>query len=72
MQHLKTNANELQASNEYVSDKFLSKRYEVSRATIWRWVREGIAPRPYRFSTQCTRWKLAEILEWENKQEVAQ
>ena len=59
------------SAREYVSDKFCAKRYEVSRNTWWRWVREGHAPKPYRFSSQCTRWKLAEVEEWEAKREVA-
>lgn len=58
-------------NNGYVSDKFLSNRYEVSRQTWWRWVREGHAPKPYRFTSQCTRWKFSEVLEWEAKQEGA-
>jgi predicted DNA-binding transcriptional regulator AlpA len=55
----------------FVSDKYLSIRYEVSRATWWRWVREGDAPKPYRFTSQCTRWKLSEVLDWEAEQEGA-
>ena len=55
---------------EYVSDKFCSNRYEISRQTWWRWVREGLAPKPYRFTSQCTRWKLSDIEAWEASQEA--
>jgi predicted DNA-binding transcriptional regulator AlpA len=58
-------------NNGYVSDKYLSNRFEVSRATWWRWVREGDAPKPYRFTSQCTRWKLSEVLDWEASQGVS-
>lgn len=59
------------AASGYVSDKFLADRFEVSRATWWRWVREGHAPKPYRFTSQCTRWKLSEVLDWEASREVS-
>jgi len=29
-----------------VRDVAVAKRYSVSRATIWRWVREGLLPKP--------------------------
>lgn len=55
----------------YLSDKKVSERYEVSRATLWRWVREGQFPSPVKLSPGCTRWKLADIEAWEAKQEAA-
>lgn len=66
-----TAQNTLPEPGEYVSDKFCSHRYEISRATWWRWVREGNAPKPYRFTSQCSRWKLSEIEAWEASQEVS-
>ena len=50
---------------KYLSDKQCSNRYEVSRQTWWRWVRDGHAPKPVRLSPGCTRWKLADIEAWE-------
>ncbi|WP_322003340.1 helix-turn-helix transcriptional regulator [Marinobacter alexandrii] len=52
-------------SPRYVSDKQLSERLEVSRQTIWRWVREGNLPSPIKLGTNCTRWKLSDIENWE-------
>lgn len=49
----------------YVADQFCAERYAITRATWWRWVRQGTAPTPYRFTSQCTRWALAEIESWE-------
>lgn len=57
---------------KYLSDKHLAERYEVARATIWRWVREGRFPSPLKITAGCTRWKLSDIEQWEEKQEVAQ
>ena len=52
-------------SLQYISDKQLSERLEVSRQTIWRWVREGNLPKPIKLGSNCTRWKLSEIEAWE-------
>ena len=50
----------------YLNDKQLSSRFGVTRQTIWRWVRSlPTFPRPYSLSPGCTRWKLAEIEDWE-------
>lgn len=52
-------------SLRYVSDKQLSERLEVSRQTVWRWVREGNLPSPIKLGSNCTRWKLSDIEVWE-------
>jgi prophage regulatory protein len=52
-------------SLQYISDKQLSERLEVSRQTIWRWVREGNLPKPIKLGSNCARWKLSEIEAWE-------
>lgn len=51
------------ASSEtrYVRDTFLASRYDVSRNTIWRWVREGRLPKPERVGPGCTRFDLVAI-----------
>ena len=45
----------------YVSAGQLAERYEVNKATIWRWVKRDILPKPIRLSEQCTRFPLDEI-----------
>ncbi len=50
-------------SDKYLTDKDLSGRYAVSRATIWRWVKEGRIPSPHKLSPGCTRWRLSEVIE---------
>lgn len=56
---------------KYLSDKQVSERYDVSRATIWRWVRNGSFPSPIRITAGCTRWKLPDLEAWEAQQEGA-
>lgn len=55
---------------KFLSDKQLSQRYDVHRATWWRWVREGKAPKPVKFNGS-TRWRLDDLLQWEKEQENA-
>lgn len=46
---------------QFVRDTDLAERYSVSRATIWRWVREGRFPAPVTISPGTTRWSLEAI-----------
>jgi len=57
--------------NTYLSDIQLANRFSTSRATIWRWVATEKLPKPVKLSQGCTRWKLANIEEWEKAREEA-
>ena len=48
-------------TRRWVSDKTLSEYYEVSRCTIWRWVKLGKLPPPKNIGHRCTRWDFQEI-----------
>ncbi len=56
---------------EYYSDKQLAVRFSISRATVWRWVRQEKLPTPVQLSPGCTRWRFSEVEEWELKREAA-
>lgn len=56
---------------KYLSDKHVSERYGVSRATVWRWVREGRFPSPIKLTQGSTRWRLSDLEHWEAEQEGA-
>lgn len=49
---------------QYCSDKKLAARWEVSRATIWRWAAAGKIPRPTKING-ATRWRLSDLEQWE-------
>ncbi|KTG15991.1 MULTISPECIES: helix-turn-helix domain-containing protein [unclassified Guyparkeria] len=49
----------------HLKDWEAAARYGVHRNTWLRWVREGNAPKPVKFSEQCTRWRLADLEAWE-------
>ena len=56
---------------KYLSDKALAERYEVSRATIWRWAKNEQIPAPVKINGS-TRWLIESIEAWEAKQGAAQ
>lgn len=45
----------------------ISMRYKVSRATIWRWVKEGRFPQPVKLSPWTTRWREEDLQAFEKK-----
>lgn len=60
----------------YFSDVDLSRRYAVSRVTVWRWAGQGILPKPIRIGPNCTRWRADEVeaaeAKWLHAREVTQ
>lgn len=53
---------------QYLSDKLLAERFSVSRATIWRWTAEKKLPQPVKLAAGTTRWRLADIEQFEAQQ----
>ena len=51
--------------HEYFSDVDLSRRFAVSRVTVWRWSRTGDFPKPVRLGPNCTRWARDAVELWE-------
>lgn len=49
----------------FVTDTYLSQRYDVARQTVWRWVKSKNFPAPKKFSPGCSRWFLPEVEQWE-------
>jgi len=45
----------------------VSMRCKVSRATIWRWVKEGRFPQPVKLSPGTTRWREEDLQAFEKK-----
>jgi prophage regulatory protein len=51
----------------YISDRQLATRFNVQRSTIWRWCKtDPTFPKPVSLSPGCTRWRAAEIEQWES------
>lgn len=47
--------------SELASTKGKSGKLPVSQATIWRWVKEGKFPKPFKLGERITVWKLDEV-----------
>jgi prophage regulatory protein len=55
----------------YYSVRQVAERYDVSVATIWRWVKHGDLPAGRILSPGCTRWKGSDLQQWEQSKEAA-
>lgn len=45
----------------------------VSRATLWRWIKDGKFPQPFKLGENCTCWDASEIDAWlASRKEAAQ
>ena len=51
----------------FLSDRQVAQRYNISRVTVWRWVKSKGFPQPVRLMGS-TRWKLADLEWWEGNQ----
>lgn len=58
---------------EYLfTDKQIAQRLGISRATTWRWVKNGHFPKPIKISAGCTRWRLTDLEKWESDKGIKQ
>lgn len=49
---------------KYLSDKAVANRYEVSRATVWRWANDKQLPKPIKINGS-TRWIESDLIAFE-------
>lgn len=54
--------------NELASTPARPGKLPVSPATIWRWVREGKFPKPFKLGVSVTVWNAAEVDAFISKQ----
>jgi len=54
----------------YITMKQLCARLGVSRASINRWRAGEDFPKPRQFSKACVRWRLSDVIEWEQSRPV--
>lgn len=53
--------------NLYLSVDQVAARFSVSKDSIWRWRRDGEFPAPIKLGGRTTRWRLADIKDWESQ-----
>jgi predicted DNA-binding transcriptional regulator AlpA len=57
----------------FLSDREVAKRYDVSRASVWRWLaNEPTFPTPVKLSAGTSRWKLSDLIQFEAKARKAE
>jgi prophage regulatory protein len=57
----------MQPSTQFLSVRQVADRYSIAPVTVWRWVREGQFPAPYRFAPRTTRWREADLAEFDKR-----
>ena len=53
--------------NRFLSDHQVAGRYDVSRATVWRWVKNPLFPKPLKLSKGTSRWRLSDLVRFERE-----
>lgn len=51
----------------YVTVKFLMDRYEISRETVYKYMRDYGFPKQHKLTPGAARWLLTEVEAWENE-----
>jgi predicted DNA-binding transcriptional regulator AlpA len=51
--------------NGFTRVEKVAKRYDTSTKSIWRWVKQGTFPKPYKLSAGVTAWKNSDLADWE-------
>ncbi len=59
------------AEVHFLSVREVARRYSTSIASIWRWVAQGIFPRPYKVAPGSTRWSVADLYAYDRSLEHA-
>lgn len=54
----------IEFDSPYQSRKQIEKLFQVSRATIYRWIKEGNFPKPVHLGANMVRWKASDIEAW--------
>jgi prophage regulatory protein len=52
----------------FLRDIEVAIRYNISRSTIWRWVKNGRFPKPIKLGVGSTRWRFSDLETWEQSQ----
>lgn len=58
----------MQNLTPFLRDTEIASRYNISRPTVWRWVKQGKFPKPLKIGGGSTRWRLIDLQDWEQNQ----
>ena len=54
----------------YLTVTQVTERYQVSRATVYRWRASGLLPEPVYLTPASPRYRLEDLEEWENSMKI--
>lgn len=60
----------MQNTTPFLRDIEVAIRYNISRSTVWRWVKANQFPKPIKFGLASTRWRIKDLESWEQTQTV--
>jgi len=49
----------------FLRDTEIASRYSISRPTVWRWVKQGKFPKPFKLGGGSSRWSIDDLEQWE-------
>jgi predicted DNA-binding transcriptional regulator AlpA len=55
----------------YLKRQELEARYQVTKTTIYSWIKTRDFPAPIHFGANLVRWNSAQVSAWENQKEAA-
>ena len=67
-QNHETNIN--QSNVIYLKRQELEARYQVTKTTIYSWIKTRGFPAPIHFGANLVRWNSVQVIAWENEKEV--
>lgn len=60
-----------QSTSIYLNMRELEARYQVTKSTIYAWIKTQGFPPPIHFGGNLVRWKKISVEAWENEREAA-
>ena len=50
--------------SKLIRDIEVAKRFDISRGTVWEWVKNGTLPPPIRLGPRAVRWRESDLENW--------
>jgi len=60
-----------QSTSIYLNMRELEARYQVTKSTIYTWIKTRGYPKPVHLGANLVRWNSAHVEAWENEREAA-
>ena len=70
MPHQNHETNTNQSNVIYLKRQELEARYQVTKTTIYSWIKTRGFPAPIHFGANLVRWNSVQVIAWENEKEV--